>query len=215
MCLVSFFVDLVFSSMLFEWAQVSTAGLRAAFEYWPDAYKGKYLEAVLEEQAESMRALRPFMVNGVEAMLLARLLQEGISVEDIQSSWHEQLHAGYERFESQTALEPWFERFRSAARSIHGLCSLPWLHKPSASWLQRCSQRWLLGRAVETGMCKCLVDNLYSVRQLQFRLARAETHGARTECMLQQDPSILITSSRAVLFARSPKFVVYTFPSNQ
>jgi hypothetical protein len=61
-----------------------------------------------------MRALRPVLIHGYEAMLMARLLQEGASVEDIRRSWHDQLlQASYERFEtSKLVLEPWFEQFR-------------------------------------------------------------------------------------------------------
>jgi hypothetical protein len=67
-------------------AQVSLAGIRAAMQYWPDAFKGDE-QSIIEQLKPHMRATRPVMVSGFEAMVMARLLHEGTSSDAIVADW--------------------------------------------------------------------------------------------------------------------------------
>ena len=67
-------------------AQVSGAGIRAAMQYWPDAFDAD-ADAVLEKLLPGMRPLRPVMGDSHETMMMARLLQDGKSSAELLADW--------------------------------------------------------------------------------------------------------------------------------
>jgi hypothetical protein len=92
--------------------QVSQAGLWAAIKMWPEVFR-EDMSAPLEALKPQMRELRPTIVNGFECMVMARLLYEGQTVQQIASQWSALLTDSCIRFRVTTSeLDAFFEDFR-------------------------------------------------------------------------------------------------------
>ncbi|DBA91546.1 TPA: hypothetical protein ACH3X1_003167 [Trebouxia sp. C0004] len=94
--------------------EISSSAVAAAAEYWPEQF-GNLDQATHDQMRRDMRQVRPVLVNGVEALVMARMvLEEPGCVDSIIQDWQSVLPATLNKWKiEQKDLQIFFEDFRN------------------------------------------------------------------------------------------------------
>ena len=166
-------------------AQVSSAGIRAAMRYWPDAF-GADADAVLEKLLPGMRPLRPVMGDSHETMMMARLLQDGKSSAELLADWPNAFAQGCKQHGATAEeLDEYLEDFRCEAvnKQQPERAQCPTL-KGVSSNLRRVVPRVDTRTQHRATVQSQGLDARSFVREMVIVCTRASCLHARTACLL-------------------------------
>ncbi|KAL3150803.1 hypothetical protein ABBQ32_000564 [Trebouxia sp. C0010 RCD-2024] len=100
--------------------EISSSAIAAASEYWPEEF-GHLDDAANHQVRHNLRQVRPVLVNGVEALVMARMVLEDPSCTDsIIHDWQSLLPATLKQWGvEQKDLQSFFEDFRNNLLQNH------------------------------------------------------------------------------------------------